>query len=260
MGRTTKAVVVVAVAVVAATASLKTYFLKEYSSGVVLWDAKEAYFFITVARYGHPVSYVRYPWFAAKEYLGGIEEADDNRAFLVVVHITSSTIQRRVVKLADRANGGAGSDPGSYTPFEGRVYASCPQLIGQFVEDGHLVGGDPDDALCWWAGDRFEKATQAERQRLNGIRRLSTPDFDNDENGWSRREFGAGARDRRFTIDVGDGSRLSVNNVGVPGTRNGTVSIDLIRPLLTPEKIGEFKARFGPVNRTEYQHAFQGPE
>ena len=225
---------------VLAAASCKINYLRAYSGGVVMWNASEADLFIQVVRDGLSVSYLRYPWFLVKEYLGAVELPDANRASLVVIRVTSSNIERHVLKLADRGDGGAGSDPIKYTPLEHRIYVECPPLD-----------------LCRWSGDRFERATQEERQRLDGIKRLTRGDFENDKSGWSRREFGAGPTDRKFTIKVGDKFVLLVNNLGVNGTDNGTVSIDLLRPGRDTERIGDFFRRIGKVSRTEYQHAFQ---
>ena len=114
--------------------------------------------------------------------------------------------------------------------------------------------------FCRWAGDHFEKATQEEHQRLGGISRLSSADFDRDENGWSRRTFVAGPIDRSFTVEASDQFRLLVNNRGVTGTKNGTLLIDLLRPGKASERIGVFETREGRVTKAEYQHAFRDPE
>ena len=234
-------VIAILVATMVTIASCKIYFLRENSGGYVIWNADEAYLFIHVTRQGLPVRYLRYPLFVVGEILGVVESVDDDRASVIVIRVTSSSVERHVLKLADRADGGPGSDPGEYTPLEGHIYAMCPPL----------------DGLCRWAGDHFERATQEERQRLYGIKSLTRKDFENDKDGWSRRQFRAGSTDRKFTIKVGDKFELSVNNIGVNGTENGTVSIDLLRPGKAPERIKDFYRRERKVSRTEYQHAFQ---
>ncbi len=102
--------------------------------------------------------------------------------------------------------------------------------------------------------------TPEERERLGGINRLTTDDFDNGANGWSRRVFVAGPVDRMFTINLGDQFSLVVNNVGVANTKNGAVSIDLQRPGRAPERIAAFETREGSVSRAEYLHAFRETE
>ena len=236
-----KAILIIA-ALILIAAALHVYFLREHAWGCILWDADEAYFIVQVVRTGYHVSYLGCPWFFAKEYFGAVESPLDSYAALVIIRVTSSGIERHVVKLADREEGGAGSDPDRFTPIEGRIYANCPTLNG----------------LCRWVGDHFEGVTQEERQRLGGSDRLTKADFDNDKNGWSRRQFGAGPNDRRFTIEVGDKFRLTVMNSGVPGTKNGSVSIDLLRPGQDSQRIADFDARQagGMVSKTTYQRAF----
>ncbi len=177
------------------------HFCRSYASGTVLWHAGKAQVFVEVILEGHEVSYLRYPWFVIKEYFGAIEEADENRAHLVVIEATTSGVERHVLKLEDRRNGGPGADPAKYTPIEGRIYASCP--------------GSP--GLCWWSGDHFEYATQEETRRLDGINRLTVGDMGKDRDGWSRREFGIEQHDYEFTVTIGDEVGLSVHNIPANG-------------------------------------------
>jgi hypothetical protein len=240
MRKRTKAIVAIAI-LVAAAASCNIYFLRESWDGNLLWNDSEAYFFVEVVRQGHHVSCLRYPLLIVGEYLGAIESPDDNRAFLVVLRVTSSGVERHVLDLADRANGGAGSDPRQLTPLEGHIYANCPLL----------------DGLCRWSGDHFERATQEERQRLAGPDSIAKDYIRAAENGWSKRRFGAGMPESTSTIDVGDRFRFSLKIPALKGTGKATVSIDVLRPGKAPERIGNFDARRGGmVSRTEYQRAF----
>ncbi len=101
--------------------------------GFAIWNQTEAYFFIHVDREGDSSSYLLFPCILFKEYvIGGFAAAvipSDTRAFEVVLHVTATGVERHVLKLADRADGGAGSDPKKYTPIEGSVYAMCPGLV-----------------------------------------------------------------------------------------------------------------------------------
>lgn len=247
MRNKTKAIIALGILIVLA-ASFRTYTIREGSGGYVLWDDSEAYFFVQVDDQGYDASYLRYAWIFFKEdIIGGLATAqvpDDQRAHLVAIHVTSFGIERHLVQLDRTEERGPGSDPGKYTPLEGRIYAICPALCGQ--------------CLCRWAGDHFVQATQEEQRRLDDINRLAKKDFDNNGDGWSRRGFGAEPADRKFTINVGDKFRLSVNNVA-KSPDNRTVSIDLVRPGKIPENIGSFTARQGRVGKSEYQHVFQGP-
>src|SRR5271165_6760333 len=195
-------VLMICVALVAA-ASFRTYAIIGGSGGDVMWNPSEAYIFMFVSNLGYTANGLVYPWVLFKKYiLGGfaaLEDPTDQRAYLVVIRATSSGVERHVVKLADRMNGGPGRDPSEFTPLEGRIYAYCPWVGGHFIQDGHWVGNDMDHGLCWWTNDHFKKATDEERRRLHGIQRLTKGALENDENGWSRLAFGAGPPYRKST-------------------------------------------------------------
>ncbi len=206
--RTKAAIAIFIVVAGVLAASFRIYAIIGGSGGYVLWNASEAHLFIEVSNLGYSANGLQYPWILFKKYViggfGVVESPTDQRAYLVVIRARSSGVERHIRVLADRLNGGPGSDPDRFTPLEGHIYASCPWLIGHFLQDGHLVGKDMDDGLCRWADDRFEKATEEDKRRLGGISRLTKVDFENDDSGWSRREFGAGPAERKFTIQVGD--------------------------------------------------------
>lgn len=233
------------------------YALDGGSSGCVLWNSTEAYLFMEVSDLGfHPTgARVLWVWFR-QHVIGGFaayEPPVDQRAFLLVMRVTSSGVERHTVKLADRLDGGPGSDPYRFTPMEEHVYASCPWMIGTFLQDGHLVGKDVGDGLCKWAGDHFEKATEDERRRLNGISRLTDADFERDESGWSRRSFGA--RSSSLVMSVEGKFRLLVTNVA-KGTEKSAVTVDLLRPGKTPQRLGTYEAHEGRVSKAEYERTF----
>lgn len=237
----------VVVAAIATAAVLDVYSAREGAGGFAIWNRNEAYFFVHVDRRGYRSSYLLFPWILFKErVIGGFAAAaipDDERALLVVIQVTPSGVERHIKDLG--LPGVVG--PSRYTPIDGRIYAFC--------------GTVP----CWWSGDHFENATEEEQRALmpDGVisrSRLTTTDFDDAADGWSRRVFVAGPTDRSFTIDVGSQFQLLLNNVGQKGTKNGAVSIDLLRPGKAAERIAEFVTREGRLSRSEYQHAFRDPE
>jgi hypothetical protein len=241
--------IAVLVAAVMVAASFSIYAADEGAGGFMIWNRDEAYFFVHVDRRGYSASFLTFPWIMVMEYFGDVTLPSESREFLVVIRVTPSGVERHVVRLADLDNGGGGTDPSKYTPLGVHIYADCPPL----------------DGLCRWAGDHFERATQEERrtimpERFGPTSRLTTEDFSNDPDGWSRRVFVAGPADRNLTIEVGDQFRLLVKNLGVKGTKNGKVSIDLLRPGKTPERIGDFETYVGRLSRAEYRHAFQDRE
>jgi len=228
----TKAMVAVAIlAAATVAASLRIYFIREDSGGYVLWNAGEAYLFISVARRGLHVSYPEYAWVVLEQILHGGRDADDNLSSLMVIRITPTTVERHVV------------DPGTgrdlYTPFEDRIYANCPDIGG----------------LCRWAGDHFERATEEEQRKLDGINRLIQRDID-DENGWSKHGLGPAPVDYKFTIKADDKFELSVSNVVAKKYGYGSVSVDLLRPAQVPERIWYLDGNPRRVSKAEYDREF----
>lgn len=240
-----------------AACSCGYYAVSGGSSGCVLWNSTEAYLFMNISDLGFHPTGAKAPWVWFKQrVIGGFaayEPPTNQRAYLLVMQVTSSGVERHTVRLADRLNGGPGSDPSRLTPMEGQVYASCPWMIGTFLQDGHLVGKDVADGLCRWTGDHFEKATDDERRRLDGISRLTDADFERDENGWSRRSFEA--RSSSFTIRVDGKFQLLVTNVA-KGAEKSAVTIDVLRSGQAPQRLGTYEAHEGKVSKADYQRIF----
>ena len=254
--------VIAATALLAAAAvavNYRIYAIVGNAGGYLLWDSRQAYIFVKVSDLGYDWSAIEYPWVLFKRnVIGGFAAAEipsDQTAYLFVARIMPSGIERRIVTLASRLDGGPGSDPDKFTPLEGRVYAFCPSLIGRFVQDGRFVGKDMNDGLCWWNGDHFDKATDEERNRLGGISLLTREDFQNNKSSWSRRAFGAVPMNENFTVRVGEKFRVTVDNVN-KGWENAVVSVNILRPGTPPEEVGVFEARYGPSSRAVYQRLF----
>src|ERR1700733_2772274 len=104
--------IVVLAALAAATRS-HVYMILDGGDGRVLWNANEAYLFIGVRHIGHEVNILRFPWFLAKNYLGGVEDPDNDRGSLDVIHVTSSGIEHHVGNVEYSP---PGSGPDMYTP------------------------------------------------------------------------------------------------------------------------------------------------
>jgi hypothetical protein len=238
MRNKTKAMVAIAVlaAAMVAAASLRTYTIVEGGGGYALWNAHEAYLFISVSQKGYHCSYLKYPLEVIGEYLYAVPLPDDNLRSFMVIRITPSTVERHLVDLKGIA---PGSGPDLYTPFEDRIYANCPDLGG----------------LCRWAGDQFERATEEEQRKLDGINRLIQKDIDN-VNGWSKQGFGPGPINNKVTIKPNDKFELSVANLAADGSGYGAVSVDLLRPSQAPERICYLDGHPRRVNKAKYEHVF----
>jgi hypothetical protein len=240
----TIAAITIAIAVLVASAVAgrsNVYMVLDGGDGRVLWNANEAYLFFGVRHIGHEVNILRFPWFLAKNYLGGVEDPGDDRGSLDVIRATSSGIEHHVQSVEYSP---PGSGPDMYTPLEDRIYVNYPARGG----------------LCRWAGDHFEPATPEERQRLDNIGHLTNKDIDHGENGWSKRSFQVepGDPNDTLTIEVSNNFRLSASDLGA---KNGDriLSINLLKSGNAPEKIWEVNLHWGKVSKAEYERVFQKP-
>lgn len=240
--KTTAAIAIVILIPVAIAASFKVYLNFEDSGTTVLWNDKEAYFFIGTRSIGHRVNLLWFPWFLAKNYLGAVEDPDDIRGSSDAIRVTSSNVEHHMLKVVDLP---PGAGPAMYTPLEGHIYVNYPALGG----------------LCRWAGDHFESATPEERHRLDGITHLTNKDIEHDVNGWSKHSFAVGPGDINdtFPIEVGNSFKLSLSDLAA---QNGdrAFSINLLRPGYTPERIWNRQLRWGRVSKAEYRRVFQDRE
>ena len=241
--------------------TLRLFFVRQYQAGQILWHSGEAYIFIESIDYGYNTSVLGYPWILFKERVlggfAGVEFPKDSRAHLTVTEVNSSGAETHSLELANREDGGAGSDPGRLTPLMGHIYGFCPTLIGRSWRSGKLIGNGPDDALCRWDRDHFDKVGPEERAEIGGISRLTTADFHDDRTGWSRRVFGTGLRNADFRADLGTQTELVVKCVAVDKPGTGGIVIDLYRSGAPAQRIWDSKTRWDKVSKKEYNDLFR---
>jgi hypothetical protein len=217
------------------SAVLKIYYRRDDSGGVVLWNADQAYLFISVTNRGYYTAYLKYPWEVFKEYVHAASPADDEHGSITVIRVTSSGVECHVVDIGENP----GSGPSLFTPFEGHIYANC------------------QGSLCKWSGTRFELATEQEQERFEGTSRL-TPEIDTDVNGWAKRGVGAGPSNTfaRLTADVG--GLFTISEKGAPVGHSGfaVVTIYVQRPGQAPERVWYLDGHPRRVSRREYEVTF----
>jgi hypothetical protein len=228
-------VIAASVMLVAASAVLNLYFIRDDGAGQLLWQGNEAYLFVRRFRVGYRPSFLGFPFVMAREYFGGVPSPDETHVLLDVFRVTPSGVERHFLSPSN-----ATTDASLYTPIDSAIYANCPSLGG----------------LCRWAGDSFVPATQEERQRLGGFSCLSSGNIDQGANGWSRREFAAWLNTFTDTIDVGGQFQILIKAVGSE-TGPATVSIKVQRPGQAPEQIENIESNQGKrVSGKEYQRVF----
>jgi hypothetical protein len=232
------ALVLLAVAIVASTV-LKIHYRRDDSGGVVLWNADQAYVFISVTSRGYHTGYLEYPWDVFKEYVHAPPVANDERSSFTVIRVTSSGVERHVVDVAENT---PGNRPSLFTPFEGYIYANC------------------QGALCKWSGTGFEPATEQERQRFGGTSHL-TPEIDTNVDGWTKRGVAAGPADTfaRLTADVGGRFELLEKSDPIDRTGYAAISLYAQRPGQAPERIWYLDGHPRKVSKAEYELTFGRP-
>jgi len=232
MAKTKIAVLILFVAAVLATI-FNAYLLRSDAGGEVLWNDKEAYFFLFSEAFGRHVAWIVYPFEYGLEMLGHFEPANDTRGSFFVVHVTSSGVERHVLDLSDSPG------PVQFTPRGGRIWANWPTCGG----------------LCWWTGDHFQPASQEEQRAFNGIAGLLTEKgFDA---GWHKDGVGAEG-ERSITIDVGELFELIVSGRRASNGRGG-IAADMRYPGRAPTRIFNLDVRVGRVSKGEYLRAFRDP-
>ena len=228
------AVVVCVIGAVAILASCQVYYAREDDSGTLLWNADEAYLFMSVARRGYHCSYLRYPLVISEEYFYAPPSPSDQHVSLTVIRITPSSIDRKVVNFGqDAAN-----VPIFYTPFGESIYAHCP------------------GALCRWTGTQFEPATLEEERKLGGDNFLAPVDF-SDLKGWSRRGIGSVTGDHQFSVELGKQLTLLVREGNVYRPAYDSASVEILRPGSAPEDVWHVDARPRRVSKGDYKQLFR---
>ena len=224
--------VVLIVTVIAASAFLQMYYIREDSGGQLLWSADEAYLFMGETRRGFHLSYLEYPWEMLKECLHAPAFPSENRASLTVIRVTANAVERHVLDV--EVGGGA---PNLFTPIGRTIYANCK------------------GTLCKWSGAHFEPATEEEQRRLDDTNHLSAIDIEN-VNGWSKRGVGATAGDNHFSVEPGKLFTLSVKQGNIYKSANDSASVDLLRPGQAPEKLWYVDGYPHRVSKSEYEQTF----
>ncbi len=210
--------------------SLSAYWIDVSGGGQVLYNNKEAYFFIGSDTLGWHFSWIWYPFVMLMGRAGYIHPPDDNRGVLYVIRVTSAGVERYVVEQTNRS---PGSGPGWYTPIEGRIWAHYP-----------AIGG-----LCWWAGNHFEPATQEERQRIDPFKDLKSGYFKN-QNGWSNDMVWVA----NLSIKLDEKVELLLDG-GSDGGRE-PISIQMSKQDQEPVRIFNLDRSSKLVSRSEYRRAF----
>src|SRR5208282_23397 len=125
-------------------ASLRVYYVRDQSSGSLLWNDKEAYAFIGVVEYGYNFSCLGWLGEEIREIFPfGASVPSDKHYYLEVLRITPHAIRRSFV--------------------DNFYLASYPAAFGQNIYASSLLGAD---GTTKWLGTHFEALSPKEEADL----------------------------------------------------------------------------------------------
>jgi hypothetical protein len=237
MHKKTKKVIAVVVLTIAlaASVSLKVYFLRDHSGGTVFWRGEEAYLFLGAGHTGYRFSYLKYPFVVLGQYFNVVSSPERQFGSSLVIHVTPSAVERHVTDDTEAT--------GSHflTPFEDGFYAMCPGAI-----------------FCKWTSNGFKPATKEEEQSHGGVDGLVRGSMDNQiVNGWHVRYTGSPSA--HFEVEIGKNLVISVrNHIGNESVYQ-SVSIDLLRSGQAPENLYNVDGTTRRVSKSEYERTFKKP-
>jgi len=232
--KTVIALVVLAMAL-AASVSLKVYYMRDHIGGTVFWRGDEAYVFLGAGHTGYRFSYLEYPFVVAGEYFHMVSSPEHQFGSSLVIHVTPSMVERHVIDDTEATG------PGFITPFEDGFYAMCPGAI-----------------FCKWTSSGFKPATKEEERRHGGVDHLVRGSMDNQiVNGWHVRY--TGSPNAHFEVEIGKNLAISVrNHIGNESVYQ-RVSVDLLRPDQAPESLYNGDGTTRRVSKSEYERIFKKP-
>jgi hypothetical protein len=236
MQKKTKTVIglIVLALALAASASLKVYFLADHVGATLFSRGDEAYLFLGAGHTGYRFRYLEYPLVRIMEYFNAPPSAEHRRASSLVIHLTQSRIERHTIDYGE-----APSTPAFMTPFEDGFYAMCPGAV-----------------LCKWTSHGFEPATEEGQRRLDGGNRLVRGSMNSQiVNGWYVRESFRSPGDHA-EVEIGKNLVISVQNHATDVRAYPKVSVDLLRSGQAPERLYNVDGTPRRINKSDYEQLF----
>jgi hypothetical protein len=207
------------------------YTLRDDNGGTMLWNANEAYLFMSVQRRGYRFSWPGHAWAILGQWLNAPPPPTDQRTFFVAIHVTPAGAERHV------ATESADSSivPHFFTPL------------------GRTIYGFAEGTFYKWSGDHFEPISPMEQEKFGGLDRLSS-DSDRSINGWSKIGIGQVAGDAEFSVDLGKETTLKIRQGNVYKTAN-SATVDLYRTGQPVQELWHVNGDPHRVSKKEYVRA-----
>jgi hypothetical protein len=231
-----KIVTVLAMALVVSVGCvlLKSYYLVVGASATLYWRGDDAYLFLGTSSTGYHFRYIDYPVVALREYLNAPISPADDRVSSTVIHVTPSGVEHYQLDFGREA----AAAPDFLTPFDDGFYAMCSL------------------ALCKWAGDHFDPATEEERRRHGGTNSLFHGDINNQVvNGWSVREIRRLPGDR-FDVNIANKYEIHAENHATNVRAYPWISVELVRSGISSEVLYNVDGNPRTVSKGEYRRLF----
>jgi hypothetical protein len=229
-------VLVVLGLVLAASVSLKVYFLTDHVGATLFWRGDEAYLFLGAGHTGYRFSYLEYPLVVVREYFHAPPLPEHRRGSSLVIRVTPSIVERHVIDETEDS----GTGPGFMTPFDDGFYAMCSGAV-----------------LCKWTANGFEPATEEEQRGHDGVNRLVRGSMNNQiVNGWHVRESFRSPGDHA-EVEIGKNLVISVQNHATDVRAYPWVSVDLQRIGQAPERLYNADGSPRRVSKSEYAQVFR---
>jgi hypothetical protein len=226
------------VAVLVVAAFTNEYYITDGAGATLFWKGDETVLFLGTSSSGYHFKFIEYPAVALRAYFNAPMPPSVARVSTTVVRVTPLVVVRYHLNYGkDTVNA-----PEFLTPFDDGFYAMCTGL-----------------ALCKWAGNRFDPATEEEVRRLNGISHLYHGDMNNQiVNGWSVRQLPRSPHSH-FEIEIADSYSIYARDLASTAREQPRISVDLRRPGKPPESLYSVDGTPRRVSRTEYKNLFGEP-
>jgi hypothetical protein len=210
----------------------RLYYLRDDSGGQLLWKNDECYLFAHVARRGYRIKVLEYPARVLTGWLGVVPIPSDQRVFLTVIRVTPSGIERHDLSVGEET----WEIPAFFTPVGATIYANC------------------HGTLCKWVDGHFENTTAEDKKNLDGIYHLP-PEVDGPINGWYKRGVGSVVGDIHFSIDIGNATRLRIQEGNVSRSVTDSATVYLDRVDQPSQQLWHVSGDPRRVGRREYEKA-----
>jgi len=213
--------------VILAATFLRVHYIGYGSDADLVWNSNQAYILIDIGRFGWRLNYLQYLVALTKGWFHVAAPPDDRNCYGTLLRVTKEEVQS---------------------------YDLGGQCLTNAVGVGEDVYATETGVLLKWTGNRFERTSSNELEAVKSNKPPISPDFDN-YRGWSKRHDILTRLDDeiKFGLEL-DGQQLMLNVSRTSANRE--ISVSLVRPHQTPERIWHLEQQSRKVSAAEYERIF----